>query len=68
MVEEIPQRLLETMRGLGYNAYVKPLTYVRGWPHRSKRPYQLEFTGGGHIASFASLKALERNFRGRAGC
>lgn len=68
MIAAIPPDLLAVMRRNGYNAYVKPLTYVRGWPHPSTRPYQLEFAGGSHIASFPTLAGLERSFRARAGC
>jgi hypothetical protein len=68
MAQEIPQSLLDVMQRNGYNAYVKPLTYVRGWPHPSTRPFQLEHLGGGHIASFPTLAGLERSFRARACC
>lgn len=67
-VLKIPAELQEVAERNGYFIEIKPLVYIKGWPHESKRPFQLHWLdGGGYLASFATIEALERNFRGRAG-
>lgn len=51
----------------GYGVTHKPTRKVRGWPVASAKPYQLT-RDGCHLASFATLDALEINLRARAGC
>ncbi|PYJ10789.1 MAG: hypothetical protein DMF06_05130 [Verrucomicrobia bacterium] len=64
---KLPEQLAATLNRHGYWIEYRSLTYVRGWPHPSSKPWQLTWEGN-HIASFATLEAAERNFRGRAGC
>jgi hypothetical protein len=49
----------------GYYIQYRPLTYVKGWPGRSTRPYQLWHVGRGYIAGFAKLSSAEINLRNR---
>jgi hypothetical protein len=56
----------------GYAVEYRPIVRVRGWLNPSAKPFALYtycggVRGGAHLASFATLDALERNLRARAG-
>ncbi len=67
-VPPISPTLMKLAEATGYSCNVVALVYVKGWPQPSTKPYQIGYADGGHIASFADQKTLERNLRGRAGC
>ena len=64
----IPLKLLLIAERAGYFAEYRPTRRVRGWPTPSARPYQLSYKDGTFLTAFATLEALERAVRARAGC
>lgn len=66
----IPQKLRDIGATVGVRiTYSKYAAKKRnGWPLKSSKPYSIRYDDGTLCASFATLAALERNLRERAGC
>lgn len=73
----ISAKLDRITRASGYLVGFNPMKRQRknGWPEENPRPFALYMIGEKDgkpdykfLASFATAEALERNWRGRAGC
>jgi hypothetical protein len=63
----IPAKLHAIAQSNGYLLDYRPRVKVRGWPQDSAKPFHLRYSDDSFLSSFATLDALERALRARAG-
>ena len=68
-LDPIPQKLRDIGAQCGYLLRYEPTRYEgAGWPRKSSKPFHIRYSDLTLCCAFATLKAMEKNLRGRCGC